>query len=382
MLPARRFALIGSNRFQNGSLTLVKNKTTDDSWFFRFYEDVDGKRVHRNLRIGTVRDFPRRRDAEKAVLSLRAKINIGIRSPETVNDLVAHYQKEELTLVRKAYATVEAHKSYLTLHILPKWGSHKLSEVNTVKFEKWLEGLKLAPATKTKIRNIMSAVYSHGIRHEWIMFNPISKVRCSAKRLREPDVFTPGEFQMLLKELSLRERVMVMLAGSTGLRRSELFALRWSDINFFTMEVAVTRSCVRNRFGTVKTEASGKPVPLHQSVCDVLVEWRKESPYNSDDDFLFPSLRMNGTQPLMPDMVLKKVIRPALVRAGITGKVIGWHSFRHSLATNLRSLGVDVKVAQELLRHANSRTTMDIYTQAVSADKRNASQRQVELLLA
>jgi integrase len=214
------------------------------------------------------------------------------------------------------------------------------------------------------------------------MFNPISKVRCSAKRLREPDVLTPGEFQMLLKELSLRERVMVMLAGSTGLRRSELFALRWSDINFFTMEVAVTRSCVRNRFGTVKTEASGKPVPLHQSVCDLLVEWRKESPYNSDDNFLFPSLRMNGTQPLMPDMVLKKIIRPALVRAGITDKVIGWHSFRHSLATNLRSLGVDVKVAQELLRHANSRTTMDIYTQAVSADKRNASQRQVELLLA
>jgi site-specific recombinase XerD len=104
--------------------------------------------------------------------------------------------------------------------------------------------------------------------------------------------------------------------------------------------------------------------------------------YNTDADFLFPSLRMNGTQPLMPDMVLKKAIRPALVRAGITGKVIGWHSFRHSWATNLRSLGVDVKVAQELLRHANSRTTMDLYTQAVSEDKRNASLKQVEMLLA
>ena len=104
--------------------------------------------------------------------------------------------------------------------------------------------------------------------------------------------------------------------------------------------------------------------------------------YNTDNDFLFPSIRMNGAQPLMPDMVLKKIIRPALVRAGIKGKVIGWHSFRHSLATNLRSLGVDVKVAQELLRHANSRTTMDLYTQAVSADKRDASLRQVEMLLA
>lgn len=69
----------------------------------------------------------------------------------------------------------------------------------------------------------------------------------------------------------------------------------------------------------------------------------------------------------MPDMVLKKIIRPALKLVGIN-KVIGWHSFRHSLATNLRSLGVDVKVAQELLRYANSRITMDIYTRAVSAE--------------
>lgn len=371
-----------SNRFQNGSLSLVKNKKADDSWFFRYYDDVGGKRVHRNLRIGTARELPRRRDAEKAVLSLRSTINTGVRSPETVKDLVAHYRKHELTLERKAYATVEAHESYLTLHILPKWKDYRLSQVKTVAVEQWLDSMDYAPATKTKIRNILSAVYSHGIRHEWITFNPISKVRCSAKRLREPDVLTPSEFQALLRELPLRERAAVMLAGSTGLRRSELFALRWSDVNFFTMEVAVTRSCVRNHFGNTKTEASRKPVPLHDSVCNVLAEWRGASLYKSDDAFLFPSLRMNGTQPLMPDMVLRKIIRPALERAGVTGKKVGWHSFRHSLATNLRSLGVDVKIAQELLRHANSRTTMDLYTHAVSADKRSASLRQVELLLA
>lgn len=68
---------------------------------------------------------------------------------------------------------------------------------------------------------------------------------------------------------------------------------------------------------------------------------------------MFPSLRKIGAQSVRPDMVLKKYIRPALVRAGVTGKITGWHSFRHSLATNLRSLGVDVKIAQELLRHAN-----------------------------
>jgi site-specific recombinase XerD len=80
-------------------------------------------------------------------------------------------------------------------------------------------------------------------------------------------------------------------------------------------------------------------------------------------------------------MILQKVIRPAANEAGITGKVIGWHTFRHSLGTNLRSLGVDIKTAQELLRHANSRTTLDIYTQAVPAAKRKASAKVVKMLL-
>jgi len=62
------------------------------------------------------------------------------------------------------------------------------------------------------------------------------------------------------------------------------------------------------------------------------------------------------------DNLLKRYIRPALERAGIVGKVIGWHNFRHSLATNLRAMGLDVKVAQQLLRHANISTTLDIYT--------------------
>jgi integrase len=72
---------------------------------------------------------------------------------------------------------------------------------------------------------------------------------------------------------------------------------------------------------------------------ECLEAWRKESRYDADDDLLFPSTRKEGKQPITPDMVLKKVIRRALKRAKVTGKVIGWHNFRHSPATDLESVG-------------------------------------------
>jgi site-specific recombinase XerD len=123
----------------------------------------------------------------------------------------------------------------------------------------------------------------------------------------------------------------------------------------------------------MRAVASRKPVPLHPSVVKCLEAWRQETPYASDKDFIFASVRRNGKQPLSPDTLLKKVIRPAVERAGIQGKAIGWHSFRHSLATNLLAAGVDLKTAQELLRHANSLITLDVYTRAISATKREAT---------
>jgi integrase len=92
-------------------------------------------------------------------------------------------------------------------------------------------------------------------------------------------------------------------------------------------------------------------------------------------------LWFKGSKPLSPDSILDKSIRPALAKIGVVGKQIGWHSFRHSLATNLRSLGVDIKVAQELMRHSSCRTTLDVYTRAVDRQKREASLKIIELML-
>src|SRR5262249_10090438 len=114
--------MIGSSRFQNGSLIKVKNKTAPDSWFLRYYEnDEQGKRVYRKRKIGTVKEYPHRRDAEKAALGLRSEINSksGVRSPETVNDLIAHYLKHELTTDRMAFSTVEVNGSFIKLYVVP-----------------------------------------------------------------------------------------------------------------------------------------------------------------------------------------------------------------------------------------------------------------------
>ena len=224
-------------------------------------------------------------------------------------------------------------------------------------------------------------MFSHAIRYEWAARNPISPVRSSAKRLRTPDILTAEEFQSLIQALPARERVIVLLAGSTGLRRGELIGLRWVDIDLEWRQANVTRSVWRNVEGETKTEASRKPVPLHPVLVEELKRWKMTTLYRSDEDFVFPSIAKNGTQPISPDMILKRHIRPALKRIGVT-KRIGFHSFRHGLATMLRQRGVDIKTAQELLRRANSRITLEIYQQSVCAEKREAQDRVMETLFA
>jgi integrase len=164
----------------------------------------------------------------------------------------------------------------------------RLSSIRTVEVEEWLHSLTLAPSSKAKLKCALSVLYNHAIRYQWLTFNPISRVRTLQKRLRDKDVLTPDEFQQLVQQLSVRDRAMVLLIGSTGLRRSEMIALTWSALNLITMEVNVLRSCVRNRIGKTKTEASRRPVPLHPVILSVLLEWRVQSPYATDLDFLFP----------------------------------------------------------------------------------------------
>ena len=129
-----------------------------------------------------------------------------------------------------------------------------------------------------------------------------------------------------------------------------------------------------------KTEASAKPVPLDSYMAEDLSRWRRESPYSMQSDWVFASPTMGGKQLYWPDNLMKRYIRP-VARANGIYKNIGWRTFRHTFGTLLKANGEDVKTVQELLRHANSRITLDVYTQAVNATKREAQSRVVRMIV-
>ena len=239
-------------RYQDGCLFREKRKGPD-VWVFRFR---DGQ-INRKEIIGTVEQFPTKSKALKACELLRANINREVRSPRTVAELVAHYTEKELP--NKSPYTAEVYKSYLKTWIVPVWETHSLSDVKAVTVEAWLGTLPLANGSRAKIRNLMHALYNHAMRWEFVNVNPITLVRQSAKRERIPDVLTVEEIGKLLGELSEPWRTAVFVAVTTGLRVSELLALKWSDMDFVAGEINLSRGIVRQNIGSMKTEASRFP---------------------------------------------------------------------------------------------------------------------------
>jgi site-specific recombinase XerD len=288
----------------------------------------------------------------------------------TFEALVDHYRRTELLAENKTEKTRATYLVYLRKWILPRWGREYLHSIKPVAVEHWLRSLDgLSNGSKAKMRNIMSGIFSHAIRYEMADRNPITAVRQSSKREKVPVILDVGELHRLFDELDLRERAMIICDALTGIRRSELMGLQWHDLDFMDLRINIVRSVVDQAVGTCKTEASRKPVPMDEYMEKALIAWRQESVYIAPTDWVWASPQMKGTQPLWLSTIMRYFIQPAARRAGINKK-IGWHTFRHTFSTLIKSLGVDAKVVQELLRHASFKTTMDGYTQALEQPKR------------
>ena len=132
--------------------------------------------------------------------------------------------------------------------------------------------------------------------------------------------------------------------------------------------MTIQRSVVEGEVNPTKNEASESILPLDPELATVLLDHRRRVVYVADTDFLFAG---DTGKPRWPDSILADHLKPAAARAGI-GK-IGWHTFRHTYSSLLHSLGTKPAVQKELLRHADIQTTLNIYTQAVSSEKREAA---------
>jgi integrase len=141
----------------------------------------------------------------------------------------------------------------------------------------------------------------------------------------------------------------------------------------------VTRSIAYGIVGRCKTEASQKPVPVHPILAAALIHWRDRCRYREPEDWVFANEHHRGRHPYWGQVILRRLIRPVVERIGIK-KRIGWHTFRHTYSTLLRSVGTEFKVMQELLRHSSLRSTIDIYTQAVTPAKRAAQAAVLSLI--
>jgi integrase len=283
-----------------------------------------------------------------------------------LKDLVKHYTQNEVP--RLAYSTAAAYQSCLKTWITPAWGNHPLREVKAVDVEAWLCTLPLTNGSKTKIRNILCSLFSHACRWEFTDRNPITHVRQAAHRAKHPVILSNDEITKLLAELAEPARTAVYVALATGLRVSELLALQWQDIDFSNNTITPVRGIVDNHVGGLKTVSSANPVPASQEVTDVLASWKALTLYSQPTDWVFPSPKMGGKQPYWQDSLMRKVIWPAVKRAGIT-KRIGWHTFRRSLASLLVGEGAPMKLTQEIMRHANARITLEPYAQSTMPAK-------------
>lgn len=314
----------------------------------------------------------------REVENLRAMINARqeLIGKMTVRGLWGDFEKKELynKHVQRSPTTIECYLENFGRYILPEWGDKYLDQVKAVAVEAWLESLPYAPATKAKLRNQLSCIFSHAIRHElWKERNPISPVRQSSKRVSIPDILNLTEMKLLLSGLTdPMHRIAVLIAAVTGLRRSEIRGLKFGDVIFDRLWINLRRGIVKNSQTELKTEASRKGIPIPRELADAILEWREQSPYSGDEDWIFASPAKEGKFPIWPDIVMQKHIQPIAAEVGIKKK-IGWHTFRRSLSSILAEKGEDVKVVQELLRHSNASITMNLYQQA-GVDAKRAAQ--------
>jgi len=210
--------------------------------------------------------------------------------------------------------------------------------------------------------------------------NPMELVtiKGASKRTRHPRSLTVDEFQKLVAHLKEPFHTMALICVCFGLRISETLALKWGDVDWLNARLRVERGIVRQRLGDTKTEYSNRPLVIDADMLEVLKRWKQACQFPAEGDWVFASPTQLGRLPWSADS-LNDAYKKAGEASGV--RSVSTHTMRHTYRSWLDAVGTPIAVQQKLMRHADIRTTMNVYGDVVTDEMAVASGRVARLAL-
>jgi integrase len=372
----------------------MSRKSGADVWEYRYRDHSEAGSPMRQMTLSTL-EYPTKADAELRVQALVLQINGAKKYRQqtvtTMGVVINRFMEEEriadilrqrpgMTTITDgiSYSTAAGYRSYIKNHIEPKWARVPLAAVKPLEITHWLNSLELSPKTRGQVRALIHLLFEKAMLWELIDLqrNPVElvKLRGTSRRTRKPQILAPEKFQELLGVLPRTHRIMAIVAMCTGLRVSEILALRWEHIDFKKKgAMLVQQGVVNGRIGRVKTEASQDEVPLDPAFAAVLQDWKG----TRTEGLVFPS-PLTG-RPFYAGILQRNVLRPKGAEVGISG--LGWHTFRHTYRSLLDETGAPIGVQQKLMWHSNVSTTMNVYGNSTLRAKQQANSKVVQMVM-
>lgn len=355
----------------------VVSKRSRGTWNFLWLQN--GQRKSRKL--GTLVELPTRADALEKSEAVRRDLRlVSKRAIIQVNQLVQLYREEKMprrTDTRRSYDV------WLRNHIIPKWGGCVLTEIQARPVELWLASQDLAPKSKVHVRGVLRLLWDFAM---WrgdvpVQHNPMElvKIRAATRRMKKPRSLTVDEFQTFAGYLDDPFRTLALLCVCFGLRISEALGLKWRDIDWLNCQLTIERGIVCQVVDEVKTPESQRPMHIDSEILGALKRLKQDSQFTQPENWIFASPVQLGRLPWSYDQVWR-VYQKAATKAGI-GR-LGTHGLRHTYRFWLDAAGTPIAVQQKLMRHADIRTTMNIYGDVVTDEMAQAQSKVVRMALA